>query len=109
MTSKSCRAARSEGGLTLGLLPGDSHADANESLTIALPTGMGEMRNALVVRAGQAVVALDGGPGTLSEVALALKSGKSVLGLRAWGHLEGVQLVEDPVEAARLAVELAKG
>jgi uncharacterized protein (TIGR00725 family) len=102
-----CRGARLEGGLTLGLLPGDSHEAANEHVSLAVPTGMGEMRNALVVRSAQVVVALDGGPGTLSEVALALKAGKPVVGLCAWSQLDGVHACEDAGEAARLALELA--
>lgn len=104
-----CRGAREAGGLTLGLLPGSSHADANPHVSVAVPTGMGEMRNALVVRSAQAVVALDGGEGTLSEVALALKTGKPVIGLRAWSQLDGVRVADEPAEAARLALEAIHG
>lgn len=104
-----CRGAREAGGLTLGLLPGDSAAAANEHLSIVVPTGMGEMRNALVVRSGHVVVALEGGAGTLSEVALALKAGKPVIGLRAWSQVDGVRPAGDAVAAAELAVALARG
>src|SRR3954471_19596002 len=62
-----CRGARSRGGLTVGLLPGVDRADANGWVVLALPTGLGEGRNALVVRAAEAVVAIGGGWGTLSE------------------------------------------
>ena len=102
-----CRGAREEGGRTLGLLPGDDPQAANEWCELVVATGMGEGRNLLVVRSGAVVVALPGEAGTLSEVALALKIGRPVIGLRAWSQLEGVRAVEDPVEAARLAVELA--
>lgn len=104
-----CRGARAAGGSTLGLLPGGEHAAANAHCELVVPTGLGEGRNLLVVRAGEAVVALSGGPGTLSEVALALKIGRPIVGLRAWAQVEGVRVVEEPLEAARLAVELASG
>jgi uncharacterized protein (TIGR00725 family) len=93
-----CRGARAAGGTTLGLLPGLDRSDANEFVTVAVPTGLGEARNALVVRAADAVIALGGGYGTLSEIALALKAGKRVVGLGTW-EIEGVIAVDD-VEAA---------
>ena len=79
-----CRGARSRGGMTVGLLPGRDRDDANGWVVLALPTGLGEARNALVVRAADAVVAIGGGWGTLSEIALALKAGKPVVGLGTW-------------------------
>ena len=79
-----CRGARSRRGRTVGLLPGDDRADANGWVEIALATGMGELRNGLVVRASDALVAVGGGHGTLSEVALALKLGRPVVGLGTW-------------------------
>jgi uncharacterized protein (TIGR00725 family) len=93
-----CRGARSAGGTTLGLLPGDDRGDANPFVDIALPTGLGEGRNALVVCAADAVLAIGGGYGTLSEIALALRAGKPVIGLGTW-DIEGVQAA-DGVEAA---------
>jgi uncharacterized protein (TIGR00725 family) len=93
-----CRGARAAGGTTLGLLPGDDPGDANPFVDIALPTGLGEGRNALVVRAADAVVAIGGGYGTLSEIALALRAGKPVIGLGTW-DIEGVRPA-DGVEAA---------
>jgi uncharacterized protein (TIGR00725 family) len=69
-----CRGARSRGGLTLGLLPGLDRDAANGWVVVAVPTGLGEARNALVVRAADAVVAIGGGWGTLSKIALALKT-----------------------------------
>jgi uncharacterized protein (TIGR00725 family) len=76
------RGARSvRGGLAVGLLPGDDPADANEYVDVALATGIGEMRNALIVRAARAVIAIGGGWGTLSEIALARRIGRPVVGL----------------------------
>ena len=78
------RGADTEGGITIGLLPGSSRADAAEGLTVALPTGLGEGRNLLVVRSVDAVIAIGGEFGTLSEIALALKVGVPVIGLDTW-------------------------
>ncbi len=72
-----CRGARSEGGMTIGLLPGTDREDANGWVVLALPTGLGEGRNALIVRAADAIVAIGGGWGTLSEIAFALRAGRA--------------------------------
>jgi uncharacterized protein (TIGR00725 family) len=82
---EACRGARSSGGTTVGILPGPTREDANPFVDIAIPTGMGEARNALVVRAADAVIAVGGGVGTLSEIGLALKMGRPVIGLGTWG------------------------
>lgn len=79
-----CRGAASAGGTSIGLLPGSDRRAANSWATVAVPTGMGEMRNALVVRAADAVIAVGGEFGTLSEIALALKLGRPVVGLSTW-------------------------
>src|SRR3954453_6992823 len=73
-----CRGARGAGGVTVGILPGADRADANEFFSVAIATGLGEARNALVVRAADALVAVGGEYGTLSEIALALKTGTPV-------------------------------
>jgi uncharacterized protein (TIGR00725 family) len=99
-----CRGARGAGGTTLGLLPGADRAEANPHVTVAVPTGLGEARNALVVRAADAVVAIGGGYGTLSEVALALRAGKPVIGLGTW-DIDGVEVVPDPEAAVRAALD----
>lgn len=75
------RGSADEGGLVLGVLPGDDASEANPWVTIPLPTGMGEARNALVVRFSEGVVAVGGGWGTLSEVALAKKMGIPLVAL----------------------------
>ncbi|MDX6722413.1 MAG: hypothetical protein QOD73_817 [Solirubrobacteraceae bacterium] len=101
-----CRGARSKRGRTLGLLPGDDRAAANGWVEIAVATGMGELRNGLVVRAADAVVAVGGGHGTLSEIALALKLGRPVIGLGTW-EVHGVEHVSTPAEAVgRVAAAL---
>jgi uncharacterized protein (TIGR00725 family) len=107
-----CRGARSRGGLTVGLLPGGDRDAANGWVIVALPTGLGEARNALVVRAADAVVAIGGGWGTLSEIALALKAGVPVVGVGTWeprigeAPVEGVVAVSDPREAVAEALRL---
>ena len=84
-----CRGARAQGGTTVGLLPGTDRADANPHVEIAIPTGLGELRNGLVVRSADAVIAVAGEYGTLSEVAFALKTGKPVVGLGTWELARG--------------------
>ncbi len=109
------RGAREAGGTTVGILPDATRHGANPHLTVALPTGLGEARNALVVRSGDAVVAVGGGYGTLSEIGLALKMGRSVIGIETWRPVRGdggespVVQVASPDEAVRLAVASVSG
>ncbi|MBW3609592.1 MAG: TIGR00725 family protein [Actinobacteria bacterium] len=93
-----CRGARAAGGTTLGILPGTDRAEANAFVDVAVTTGMGELRNGLVVRCADALVAVGGEYGTLSEIALALKAGKPVAGLGTW-QIDGVRAAADPREA----------
>jgi uncharacterized protein (TIGR00725 family) len=72
------------GGTSVGLLPGSDRSGAAADLTVAIPTGLGEMRNALVIRSADAVIAVGGSWGTLSEVALAMRTGKPVVSVRGW-------------------------
>jgi uncharacterized protein (TIGR00725 family) len=111
-----CRGAKSAGGLTVGILPGRDASDANPWVDVVIPTGLGETRNALVVGSAAAVIAVDGEYGTLSEIALALRSGIPVIGIGTWsltrpdGEMDaGIVPMEDPVEAAAVAVRLASG
>lgn len=97
-----CRGAGEAGGTALGILPGTSRDDANEWVTVAIPTGMGELRNGLVVRAADAVIAVGGAHGTLAEIALALKTGVPVIGMRTW-DIDGIE----PVDSAEAAVARA--
>ncbi len=100
-----CEGARSEAGLTIGILPGSERDDANEYVDIALATGLGPMRNCLVVLNGDVVVAVEGGSGTLSEVALALKIGKDVIALGRWSGIPGVVPATDSARVLSLVHE----
>jgi uncharacterized protein (TIGR00725 family) len=108
------RGAATEGGLVVGILPGTSRVSGNPHLTVAIPTGLGQMRNALIVRAADAIVAVGGGFGTLSEIALALKAGVPVVGLGTWdlAHrgrpVEAIRRASSPAEAVRQALDQAK-
>ena len=97
-----CRGARAEGGATIGILPGLDRSAANPHVQVAIATGLGEARNALVVRAADCLIAVGGAYGTLSEIALALKAGKRVVGLNTW-EIEGIT----PVDSAEAALSAA--
>jgi uncharacterized protein (TIGR00725 family) len=119
-----CRGAKEAGGTTVGILPGHDRLAANSYVDIAIATGLGEMRNAIVVGCADAVVAVGGEYGTLSEIALALRAGKPVVGLGTWelrrrrpdkgvpdkGETteEGIVEADDPEEAVRLALHLSE-
>jgi uncharacterized protein (TIGR00725 family) len=98
-----CRGAREGGGTTVGILPGGDRSAANGYVDVALPTGMGEMRNALVARSADVLIAVGGEYGTLSEIALGLKAGKRVIGLGTW-EIDGIEAVSGPEEAVRAAL-----
>ena len=104
----SARGAQREGGITVGILPGDSFEDANPFIQIPVVTGLGHARNVLVVRSAQALIAVNGGYGTLSEIALALKMGKPVVGLHTWDVSKKITLVATPQEAVNIALRLIK-
>jgi uncharacterized protein (TIGR00725 family) len=99
------RGAAEAGGTSLGILPGASRDEANEHVTFAVATGMGELRNGLIVRTADAVIAIGGGYGTLSEIALALRIGRPVIALGSWElGLDDITRAADPDEAVRLAL-----
>lgn len=102
------RGATRAGGLSIGVLPGSTDADASPWLTVPLPTGMGEMRNALVVRFADAVIAIGGEWGTLSEVALAMKVRVPVL-LLAPGLTRNlpIEVAVDAADAVERALSAA--
>jgi uncharacterized protein (TIGR00725 family) len=102
------RGCNEAGGMAVGLLPGLDRAAANPYLRIALPTGLGEGRNLIVVRASDLLIGVSGGYGTLSEIALALKTGKPVIGLETWPAIEGINYVSSPQGAMEAAVRLLK-
>ena len=95
--------AASAGGVVVGLLPEAHRAGANQFLTVALPTGMGQGRNVLIVTAAQAVIAIGGGWGTLSEIAIAKRLGRPVVTLDSW-PITGLESVATPAEAVRMAL-----
>jgi uncharacterized protein (TIGR00725 family) len=99
-----CQGAKQAGGATVGLLPGPDRAEANPYVDVALPTGLGEGRNLLVVRAADVVIAVGGGYGTLSEIALALRHGKPVVGIGSW-EIEGVLPADTPEAAVQAAFD----
>lgn len=100
-----CRGARSRRGRTLGILPGDDRGAANGWVEVAVATGLGELRNGLIVRSADAVVAIGGGAGTLSEIGFALKLGRPVIGLGTW-EVQGVEQVDGARAAADRVVAL---
>ncbi len=102
------RGCSEAGGTTVGILPGFQKGSANAYIKIPLPTGMGEGRNLLVVRASDVLIAVSGGYGTLSEIALALKAGKPVIGLETWENIEGIIRAGSPQEAIGEAEHLFK-
>ncbi len=102
------RGAKEGGGTTIGLLPGSDRREANDYIDYAIPTGFGEARNIMVVRCADAVVAFPGKFGTLSEMAFAMKLGKPLVSVSAWTLGDDVRQEADPVEAAKLAMQLAK-
>jgi uncharacterized protein (TIGR00725 family) len=107
-----CKGARSVGGLTIGIIPSDNKADANQYVQIPIVTGMGMGRNVMLVKTADIIIAVGGEFGTLSEIAHALNIGKKVIGLSTWklekAHMRPIpNLVEadSPKEAVRLAFE----
>lgn len=101
------RGARREGGLTVGILPGTSREAANDYVDCALATGLGQFRNFLIAQTADALVAVAGQYGTLSEIAMALVLGKTVVGLGTW-DIAGVVPASSPEEAVRRALEAAR-
>ena len=109
----SARGASAAGGTSIGILPGMSRDAANPFLTLSIPTGMGEMRNTMIVRSADALIAIGGEFGTLSEVAFALKTGVPVVGLGTWELVKGGRTIDafpqaaSPQEAVDEALRLA--
>jgi uncharacterized protein (TIGR00725 family) len=99
-----CKGAKETGGTTVGILPDTGRG--NPYLDIVIRTDMGYGRNVILVHSGDAVVAIGGGYGTLSEIAIALKTGKKVFGYRTW-EIEGVARCGTPEEAVTRAVAAA--
>ena len=107
-----CKGASEEGGLTIGILPGGSRLTANPYVQIPIVTNLGEARNIIVVKSAQAVIAIAGSYGTLSEIGHALRSGIPVIGLKTWSLSRDGQPdksiipAQDPVDAVNKAISL---
>ena len=109
-----CRGAAEAGGLTVGILPGPDRSGANPWVRVAVATGLGELRNGVVVGSADVVVAIGGEYGTLSEIALALRAGRPVVGLGTWNLVRpdgeperAVATAGDPASAVSRALALA--
>ena len=102
------KGAKSAGGTTIGIIPTDNKADANEYIDYVIVTGLGHARNLLVVNTADAIVALPGKYGTLSEMAFALNSGKPIVSVSNWKFGDDIQQVDDHLEAAKIAMEMAR-
>ncbi len=99
------KGAKTEGGLTVGILPQNDSKEANQYIDIPIPTGLGIGRNVIIARAADALIAVGGEYGTLSEIAFALQMGKPVIGIKSW-DIKGVISVESAVEAVNKIFEL---
>lgn len=104
----SCRGAKSEGGLTIGIIPGSSKKEANPYVDIPIVTGISEARNIIVVRSSNAIIAIGGSFGTLSEIAFALKLEIPVVGINTWEVSTNIKKATTPKEAVDLAFSLAR-
>ncbi len=108
-----CRGAKSAGGTTIGILPGDDPAEASEYVDHAIMTGMGYARNVVLVKTGRAVIAIDGAYGTLSEIGHALGDGTPVIGLETWDLPQRddlairIELADSPADAVKRAIAAA--
>ena len=109
-----CRGAKTEGGTTIGKLPGNDPHSANPWVDIPICTTMGYARNIIVVNSGRAVIAIDGSYGTLSEISYALSGGVPVIGLDTWSFYQNDQLdhgiiqASDPIDAVNKALSFAE-
>jgi len=93
------------GAITVGILPGSKYEEANPFVKIPVLTGMGEARNVILVRSVEIIIAIAGGYGTLSEIALALKMWKPVIGFKTWENIPGVHYVSSPEEVLEKVLE----
>ncbi len=103
------RGCSESGGVVVGILPGEDASCGNSFLSMAIPTGMGVSRNRIVVLAGEAVCAVGGSNGTLSEIAFALQAGKPVCCFGNWKNIPGVIPVEAPEEVLGFVLENTEG
>jgi hypothetical protein len=102
------KGAKEAGGLTIGILPGFKTDEANPYIDVAVVTGMSYARNVIVVRSSDALIALEGRYGTLSEIAFALQLHKPIVGLNTWKVSKEIISLSSPAEAVEKAISLAK-
>jgi uncharacterized protein (TIGR00725 family) len=98
------RGAKSEGGITVGILPHNDSGNANQYIDIPIATGLGIGRNVIIARTADALIAVGGAYGTLSEIAFALQMGKPVAGIKTW-DIKGIVSVENAAEAVERVFE----
>jgi len=102
------RGAKEVGAHTVGILPGPDPCDANPYIDFPIATNMGHARNAVIVQTSHVLIAIAGGHGTLSEIALALKTGKGVVAMACPFSIPGLTVVQEPLEAVRTALSMVK-
>ena len=100
-----CRGAREEGGMTVGVLPGPVKEDANRHVEIAIATGLGHARNAVIAQSSDVLIAVGGRYGTLSEIGFGLAIGKKVIGLMSWDCDPAIIQAESPEDAVARALD----
>jgi hypothetical protein len=105
--TEAARGAKSAGGTTIGILPSDDKKSANEFIDIVIPTGMGMARNVIIARTADALIAVSGEYGTLSEIAFGLQLNKPVIGINTW-DIKGVTHAKDAEEAVLKTFRILK-
>ncbi len=102
------KGAKEAGGLTVGILPGLSREEANRYIDVPVTTGLSHARNVIIARSADALIAISGGYGTLSEIAIALKLGKPVIGIKTWSTIKDIINVNSPEEAMENVLKLMR-
>jgi uncharacterized protein (TIGR00725 family) len=102
------KGAREAGGTTIGILPGDNKDDANEFIEYPIATDIGEARNLVIIKSADAVIALPGKFGTLSEMAFAMKVGKPLVSLSNWNISDEIEIFNEPSAAVKRVFELLR-
>ncbi|VAX24354.1 hypothetical protein MNBD_NITROSPINAE02-137 [hydrothermal vent metagenome] len=100
------KGAFSNGGVTIGILPGDNKDDRSPYISIPIVTDMGHARNVIIAQTADGLIAIEGGSGTLSEIAISMKLGKPVVSIGKWSQMEGVIAAQTPEEAVEKVFKL---
>lgn len=101
------KGAKEKRGITLGILPADDSSTANKYIDIPIVTGLGEIRNIIIVKTAHALIAIGKGLGTLSEIAFALRLNKPIVGIETWKISPQIIFLKEPRQAVKKAIELA--